>query len=294
MMVELTSEGQEIADELAHRYAVSVDAVATLFTAIAEGRGKEAHFSHPDLGGEGGHWTLSGMIQIGDMYNKALKTKVDELCNAIWEVLHNKPLLAMFASSGPRSRESRHDQSGQSQTQSTSRDKSDTRGAMGMGFVMGGAPKAWWPAELGTPATTGSREGVTFAFFPARRRLAIKHPGGIAIFDAGNHDIRGFSEDRAEDHSVMFTSQHGFVSLEELPDVTNEDPADAPHQEGPQPSATLRKETVAPVVSSAPSPAAANGGDVLALIERLADLRRKDVITDEEFAAKKAELLGRL
>jgi hypothetical protein len=35
-------------------------------------------------------------------------------------------------------------------------------------------------------------------------------------------------------------------------------------------------------------------GDVLRTIEGLAELRRKDIITEEEFSAKKAELLARL
>jgi hypothetical protein len=34
--------------------------------------------------------------------------------------------------------------------------------------------------------------------------------------------------------------------------------------------------------------------DVLATIEKLADLRDKGILSDEEFAAKKAELLSRL
>jgi hypothetical protein len=41
-------------------------------------------------------------------------------------------------------------------------------------------------------------------------------------------------------------------------------------------------------------PAAPGGGDPLAMIERLAALRSQGILTDEEFAAKKAELLARL
>lgn len=43
----------------------------------------------------------------------------------------------------------------------------------------------------------------------------------------------------------------------------------------------------------APPPAAASGGgDVTAELERLAGLRSQGVLTDEEFAAAKAKLLG--
>ena len=34
--------------------------------------------------------------------------------------------------------------------------------------------------------------------------------------------------------------------------------------------------------------------DIFAALERLADLRQKNILTEEEFAAKKAELLSRL
>ena len=36
------------------------------------------------------------------------------------------------------------------------------------------------------------------------------------------------------------------------------------------------------------------GGDIFAAIERLAELKDKGILTDDEFAAKKAELLSRL
>lgn len=41
-------------------------------------------------------------------------------------------------------------------------------------------------------------------------------------------------------------------------------------------------------------PALAGSSDVIAAIEKLGDLRSKGILTDEEFAKKKAELLARL
>jgi hypothetical protein len=41
-------------------------------------------------------------------------------------------------------------------------------------------------------------------------------------------------------------------------------------------------------------PGATGSDDIFGKIERLADLRAKDIITAEEFEAKKAELLRRL
>jgi hypothetical protein len=57
---------------------------------------------------------------------------------------------------------------------------------------------------------------------------------------------------------------------------------------GPAPFAS-----VAPGVAS-PKPPQGSSEDVFARLERLAGLHKKGVLTDEEFAAKKAELLDRI
>ena len=47
--------------------------------------------------------------------------------------------------------------------------------------------------------------------------------------------------------------------------------------------------------TAAPTPAAPLAmEDIIKTIERLAELRQKNILTEEEFVAKKAELLGRL
>jgi hypothetical protein len=49
----------------------------------------------------------------------------------------------------------------------------------------------------------------------------------------------------------------------------------------------------APAPAAAPPPAPAAGGeDVVDQLEKLADLRDRGVLTDEEFAAQKAKVLG--
>ncbi|MGH1570581.1 SHOCT domain-containing protein [Methylobacterium sp. P31] len=46
--------------------------------------------------------------------------------------------------------------------------------------------------------------------------------------------------------------------------------------------------------AEAPAPARSSSDDVLATIERLAELHARGVLTDREFSDKKAELLARL
>lgn len=132
---------------------------------------------------------------------------------------------------------------------------------------------AWWPAELGAPAASGAQDGVRYAYFPTSRRLAVQRGDRLSLHDTGAHRIFGVSQQQGADRSVVFASDQGAVRLEDLP------LADAAAGTPPQ----------------APPPApGAPGGDPIALIERLAGLRAKGVLTEEEFATKKAELLNRL
>jgi membrane protease subunit (stomatin/prohibitin family) len=51
---------------------------------------------------------------------------------------------------------------------------------------------------------------------------------------------------------------------------------------------------LAGVGAAAPAPAASKPDDIVALLEKLGDLKAKGILTDEEFAAKKADLLQKL
>jgi hypothetical protein len=59
-----------------------------------------------------------------------------------------------------------------------------------------------------------------------------------------------------------------------------------------QPEYAPQPAYVAPPPPAPPPAAAAAGGDVTAELERLAGLRNQGVLTDEQFAAAKAKLLG--
>ena len=68
-------------NDLARRHGVSVAAVQSVLTSLRATDGRSAQFDHPDLGGRG-QW-MPGMVQVGDMFNTALKAKVDALlCRA--------------------------------------------------------------------------------------------------------------------------------------------------------------------------------------------------------------------
>jgi hypothetical protein len=70
--------------KIAKKHGVSVGAVMMLLSGLQNSGGNQVQFNHPDLGGMG-QWQ-SGMVMIGDMFNYALKAKVDELCRELSEL----------------------------------------------------------------------------------------------------------------------------------------------------------------------------------------------------------------
>ena len=78
---------------------------------------------------------------------------------------------------------------------------------------------AWWPEELGKPATSGGQNDVQYAFFPEARRLAIRQGGRVTVYDSGAHRISGVSQQQGSGRSLAFSSQDGEVKVEDLREV---------------------------------------------------------------------------
>lgn len=257
-MPDLTPEVQQMLAAAAQRHSFSAEAALTAWHALAEGRGVMAQFSHPELGGVG-QWAQGGMTMVGDMFNHGLKARVDALCSEL-------------AGQMQRQGTARVVEPAQFQTQSQGRPI-----RAGSGFAAG----EWWPAELGTPASSGAQNGLRYAYFPVTRRLAIQRNGGLELYDTGDHRISGVSQQQTgAAQAPVFSSDKGQIRLADLK------PA---NMAAPAPSADAQP---APARHAAQNMPAA--GDPLAVLERLAELRQKGVITEAEFTAKKTELLSRL
>lgn len=273
-MRELAPEGEKLVAEIARREQVSVDAVKTLLEAVARGGGTMAQFSHPELGGSG-QWLRGGMTMIGDMFNDRLKAKVDAICTELSGFLANAPDMA--APSG----------SHQSQYQGTG----PIAGSGPMSSLASSSGGSWWPAEFGSPASSGAQNNMRYAYFPEKRRLVLERAGRIEVFDTGEHIIAGFGQQQGAGNSLTLNSQLGTVSLDRLPRValgggTTSKPVSG-GAGGTSPSSS------APASQSA-SHASTDPASTLTLIERMAELRDKGLLSEEEFAAKKAELLKRI
>jgi hypothetical protein len=216
-MQQLSQEGQRLASELAQRHGFSPDAVTVMIYAVRNGNGTMAQFSHPEFGGSG-QWMRGGMIMLGDMFNNALKGRVDALCNDIAGALGREPGLLSTGSF-------------QSQTQGGGYGGDTQSQAAGTGLGQWGSQSSlfepdpaanWWPPELGSPSATGAQNAVKYAYFPQSRRLAVEAGGEIWIYDTQDHQIGGFSQQQGGGFSILFTSQFGTVNLATLPVVSRQ------------------------------------------------------------------------
>lgn len=312
-MPNLSESGQQLVQTLANRYGLSTDAVTHMLIAVSNGNGTMAQFGHPEFCGSG-QWMRGGMTMVSDLFNNNLKCLVDNLCNDISNELANRqtsPLVGSF----------------QSQSQSGGNDN-QTQNSGGMGgqnsLFIPDPSTNWWPQELGVPTSSGSQNSLRYAYFAGARRLAVTTGGPAWIYDTMDHQIGGFGQQQGGGQSITFTSQYGTVDLSRLPIISRDgslspppaNPQPAPaapttndiSPSAPEPSLPEQPQSVTapPQYSNAPNSNLPNSNipnssiptstteDVIQTLERLGSLKEKGIITDQEFATKKSELLSRL
>ena len=275
MKATVTPEAETAISEIARRHGLSREAVLAMLFALHAGGGTMAQFSIPELGGSG-QWMRGGMTMVGDMFDNALKARVDALCNDLAQLLTTTTVFPATASTS------------------------------GGGFTSAN----WWPGDLGVPNSTGGQNDARYAVFPSTRRLAIQINGVTRVFDTGEHRIGGVQQQQGGRHgSVSFTSQLGTFDVSSLSELSPQQVADTPAAAPPPHPAshtpTLssgprhRAEQAPASESSTPATAPAAGASndpaaIVAAIESLAGLHQRGILSDEEFAAKKADLLRRL
>ena len=293
-MRPLSPAGQQAINNLAQRHGFSSAAVLYMLEAVIHGNGSMAQFSHPEFGGSG-QWMQGGMTMVADMFNNALKSRVDGLCSDLSNLVACQPDLIHGGSFQSQSQGSDYVQQQDSygnRPQSSSGHSQQQNGAGLVGPVSLFVPPApgvsgdWWGASLRWPNSTGSQNGVRYAYFAQARRLAIEVSGRVTIYDTLDHQISGFSQQQSLGGSLTFSSQYGLVEVARLP-VISVDGVTPPSPLDPGSASRVRPD-------GNPVPPNRDEGDLFALIERLADLRAKGILSDEEFTAKKTELLERL
>ncbi|PWR25077.1 SHOCT domain-containing protein [Zavarzinia aquatilis] len=298
-MRQLSPAGQQAVNDIAQRHGFSPDAVASMLGSVIDGNGSMAQFNHPEFAGSG-QWMRGGMIMLSDMFNNYLKGRVDSLCTELSNLVANQPDLIHTGSFQSQSQGSQYQGGPYQNTQYQGSGASAGFGAASL-FVPPppGQGANWWPAELGFASSTGAQNDVRYAYFADSRRLAIAMGGHVTVYDTLDHNIGGFSQQQSYGGTLSFTSQYGLIDVASLPIVSIDGqapmapPAPAPVFApvfAPPPAPVF--ESPAPIAPMPPpSPAE---GDIFAAIEKLAALHAKGILTDQEFGAKKAELLSRL
>ena len=286
-MQHFSPEGRNAISDIASRYNISPEAVEHMLIAVNNGGGRMAQFNCPELGGSG-QWMRGGMTMVGDMFNHGLKATVDNLCNELSNLLASTRVFPEVPAGTPGSRQ-------------------------------------WWPTDLGTPFSSGSQNNTRYAVFAGR--LAVETNGRVTVYDTLDHQIGGVSQQQGGNSSLTFNSQYGTVMVSSLPVVSGEGISPPPETnfatasgQGPATSPTTVTSPVtaglaftepaaastseAPLAApdsaldSAQEPAqtkvSESGNEIIALIEKLAQLHSAGVLNDEEFSTKKQELLARL
>ena len=285
-MNQLTPEGQQIINGIAQRYNFSPDAVFSMLQSVINGNGSMAQFNHSEFGGSG-QWMRGGMIMLGDMFNNSLKNSVGGLCQELADLIANQPGLIQTGSFQSQS------QGNQQQNNYNGGNQQQQNGSGPVGPVSlfvpppAGSFGNWWPAGLQFPNSTGAQNNVRYAYFASIHRLAIEANGHVTLYDTLDHQIGGFSQQQSVGGSITFTSQYGLVDVSTLPVISIDNKPVQKHA-NPQPEPDLAQEN--PVNTQNINQEA----DIFAALEKLAKLKQKGILTDNEYSAKKTELLSRL
>ena len=307
-MRPLSPSGHHLVATAARHHGFSDEAAIGMLDAVVLGGGSMAQFSHPEFGGSG-QWMRGGMTMVSDMFNNQLKGRVDGLCSELSSLVLSQPDLVRSGSFQSQSQGGGYG-SGQAQTSYGSNGQQQG-GGYNNGFGASslfvppapGASNDWWPADLRWPNSTGAQNGVRYAYFAQARRLAIELNHQVTVYDTLDHQIGGFSQQQSYGGTLSFNSQYGLIDVASLPVISVDGvapfaPTSAPAY-APAPAPANPGQSNAWQNDPAPMSTQGNAGsgnmqDIFATIERLADLRAKGILSDEEFAAKKAELLSRV
>lgn len=178
--------------EIAGRYGVGTDAARLLLDALRRSGGGMAQFNHSDLGGSG-QWMRGGMTMVGDMFNNTLKSKVDGLCTELTALLATLSTATEPATAA-----------GSFQTQS-----------QGGGSATG--PEHPWQdsrPDFGAPGLVGGQNDMHYAYYPAVRRLVMSEGGRVRIYDTGDHQLQGASQQQQNGSATLsFSTPSGPVFL---------------------------------------------------------------------------------
>ncbi|MCF0061441.1 SHOCT domain-containing protein [Dyadobacter chenwenxiniae] len=293
-MKALTSLGKQYIEEIASKYNLKNETVESLLKAVIGGNGTMAQFNIAELGGSG-QWMKGGMTMVGDMFNNSLKSIVDKLCNELSELVSTN-VLYEEAADRPTAERPITDHSNLDRP-TASEPSVDRFSSQHQGNGFSSVSSGSWPAVFGNPTASGSQNNFRYAYFAPVRRLVIEENGKQIIYDTKHHHITGISQQQGSGNSYKFTSQEGQVDLGSLQLISEPGEQTQPTPEiayDVTSTADLRSETTDRSPADRSTTDRSPQDIIIATIEKVNILFEKGQISEEEFKAKKQELLSRL
>lgn len=184
--------------KLAKDFQVSADTIAIIVDAMLRGRGEQARFHVPELGGQG-IWKRQHGAIIGNGFDEGRNRQATDLCNAIRNALSTE--------------DSRSTLEMQSVT--------DTSDLMPVSIQPGQDEANWWPKEFGTADARGQFENLRYAYFAAHDRLVVQTSQRTRIFDTGGFTVHAIvSAGGADFMNATVKTDVGEFPLSKLEEVT--------------------------------------------------------------------------
>ena len=208
---------QQTIGRLSERYQVSAEAVETLARAMQHNGGRLAQFDHPELGGHG-QW-MPGMTQIGDMFNRPLRERVENLCRDLSRAFDDREGRAFPSSTTPEEPR-RSDKT----AMEPMKPMEPMQGMKPMKPMKDMDSEQWWPESLGgSPNTAGGQNDIRYAYFAGKNRLAVDRGGGkVSVYDTTGHKVSGVQQKQGSGgNGLVFTSERGEMDLDSLKEVSD-------------------------------------------------------------------------
>ena len=251
-----STEDRQLIRTLAQQQGISEGAVEALWLAVQAGNGTAAQFNHPELGGMGqwmaGGMVMVGdfnnsrlqstVMQIctaiaAHLQNQRLATQSTAAHMPAQSQTQRQGSSGGFQAAQP-TMQTRPERAATNQppTDKTNAGKSggllSNIGKKLFGGSDSSAERAtastgssasssrgwsnWWPDELGSPNSSGSQNEMHYAYFAGTHRLALRVGNHVTIYDTGEHQIGGVSQQQGSSRTVTFSSQKGDVAVDRL------------------------------------------------------------------------------
>jgi len=180
---------RDVIQSVASRYLVDERVVRRLYDQLKGSCATACSFDIPELGGAG-EWS-PGHVTGAPGADHSLRMRIDGLCSELAALIQGSETSAPEAlTRKPHS-------------------------APASGRVDMPAGDSWWPASFGTPAASGDRFGMRYAFFPGARRLLIQQGARIDSHDTREYQVKGVAEMSGGTSELSFETDKGAVKLEE-------------------------------------------------------------------------------